>query len=291
MNHDSFFVYGILLKYSVPVKIVVHMRTMLPVNAYARFQAKVIAGFSDHMIFITENELKRFWELVHPVPPCYSIVFNAAERPEESSLKPKRNGLPSKGFKVLFLGNLTYHKGADRLIKIAKALKMAKVADILFVVCGMDRQRGWSMGKRSMALEAELQGVLEYFLFLGHQPEPAPFLRETDILIRLSRGNDPWGRDIIEALTYGKPVIAIGTYDTFVQNGVNGFLLVEFSATETAKRIVFLAEHPQVVERMRVANIEKAKKLFDGRTNGGKVAAIYDSIMKSSCEFQGRCSA
>ena len=56
---------------------------------------------------------------------------------------------------------------------------------------------------------------------------------------------------------------------------------MEFDAEKIAEKIIYLSEHPEVVERMRKANIEKAKRLFDGPTNAGKVAAIYDSLIKS----------
>ena len=47
-----------------------------------------------------------------------------------------------------------------------------------------------------------------------------------------------------------------------------------------AGRIIYLSRHPEVIERMRKANIEKAKRLFDGPINASKVAAIYDSVIK-----------
>jgi len=62
---------------------------------------------------------------------------------------------------------------------------------------------------------------------------------------------------------------------------VNGYLFPKFDAEKIAEKIIYLYEHPEVVERMRKANIEKAKRLFDGPTNAAKVMEIYKSLIKS----------
>ena len=45
------------------------------------------------------------------------------------------------------------------------------------------------------------------------------------------------------------------------------------------EKIIYLSKHPEVIERMKGANIRKAKKLFDRHTNAAKVAAVYDSLI------------
>ena len=122
-------------------------------------------------------------------------------------------------------------------------------------------------------------GVKSYFRFMGHQAEPEAFLKETDALIRLSRWNDPWGRDIIEAMAYGKPVIATGEYQGFIEHRKNGFLHSEYETKKMVEDLFFLAGHPEFVERIGRANREKAKQLFDGPSNAAKVAGIYESLL------------
>jgi hypothetical protein len=38
----------------------------------------------------------------------------------------------------------------------------------------------------------------KFFLFLGYVPEAEKVLAGCDIVLRPSRGNDPWGRDVME---------------------------------------------------------------------------------------------
>jgi glycosyltransferase involved in cell wall biosynthesis len=85
---------------------------------------------------------------------------------------------------------------------------------------------------------------------------------------------------VIEALAMGIPVVAIGTYNKFVEDGVNGYLFPKFNAAKIAEKIIYLSKHPEVAERIKRANIEKAKRLFDGHINAVKVEAVYDSVLK-----------
>jgi glycosyltransferase involved in cell wall biosynthesis len=114
---------------------------------------------------------------------------------------------------------------------------------------------------------------------MGHQADPIPFLKDCHALIRLSRWNDPWGRDIIEAMACGKPVIATGSYEGLVEHGTNGFLHAAFDAKTMVDHIAFLAGHSEAVELIGDANRKKAKRLFDGASNAAKVSFIYESLV------------
>jgi glycosyltransferase involved in cell wall biosynthesis len=177
--------------------------------------------------------------------------------------------------------NLTYNKGADSLIHVARKLKKNHATDVRFVICGEDRQGKKSRRRRTITDMAAAKGVAEYFQFMGHQRRPEKFILDSDVLIRPSRGNDPWGRDIIEAMSAGKPVLATGIYDKFIENGVNGYLFREFEEEAVAQKIIYLKTHPDVIEKMKQANLGKSRLLFDGRTNAGKIAALYNSLLEN----------
>ena len=66
------------------------------------------------------------------------------------------------------------------------------------------------------------------------------FLQNINVLLKPTRQNNPWGRDILEALSFGKPAISIGTYDKFIENNVTGFLQRKYNAKEIANWLVDL---------------------------------------------------
>jgi len=249
---------------------------MLPPNLWARIQIHLAVSTADHLIFITENE-KDLWEKQagKVLSKPHSVIHNIAGVVGADKKMPdsERN---AKSFKVVSLMTVSYWRGIDRLVDIAVYLKEMNRRGIVFVICGRIDDETYD---RKMRERIRREGLEEYFVFAGYQKEPAKVLDDCDALIRPSREYNPWGRDVIEAIALGKPVIAIGVYDKFVKDGVNGYLLPEFEAKVIAEKIVFLWEHPQVAAEMGKANREKAKQLFDGPSNAAKVADIYEALL------------
>ena len=277
LNHESLFFLGFCIKVLFRTKLVYHVRTMIPKNFMSRIQVFTAISTADHLIYITENEKKR-WNAIYPKSKKakQTIIYNIAESVDGRYPSSRLNTVINK-FKVISLMTVSYRRGTDRMVDVAYFLNKRNMQDIVFIVCGKTE----GICEIEMRERIEQKGLGEFFLFLGHQDKPEEVLKECDILIRPSREYNPWGRDIIEALTLGKPVIAIGNYDKFIEDGINGYLLPEFNIEEIAEKIIYLAGHPEVTATMKKANTKKAKRLFDGTTNAAKVAAIYDSLIKS----------
>ena len=102
------------------------------------------------------------------------------------------------------------------------------------------------------------------FLFLGHVNDPESVLFACDSLAKPTRESNPWGRDILEAMAMGKPVISIGTYDSFVKDGRTGFLLKHYDSEKFADRITELACSPDRVMQMA----KYAQKIVSEKCNG-----------------------
>jgi glycosyltransferase involved in cell wall biosynthesis len=286
INLESLFLLAILCKFFLRKAIVLHVRTTFPSNQVARWQSRLIATAADRIVFISENELEILEKLGAKIRNSqYEIVHNIAEVNEKPS-GIDSGALPKDSFNVLYLGNISHIKGADLLLDIAAVLKAGRNNKIRFVLCGAERAHikgifGTSYLQWLKDKMTEM-GLRDYFLLLGFQEDPGPIISSSDMLIRVCRRNNPWGRDIIEALTSAKPVIATGSYDKFVEDGINGYLFPKFNAKEIAEKICYLADNPDVVQKMGKANIEKAGRLFNGRSNAGMIAALYDSMMSGS---------
>ena len=78
-------------------------------------------------------------------------------------------------------------------------------------------------------------------------------------LIRPSRTNDPWGRDVIEATSFGVPVLATGAFEGVVEPGVTGYLFDPFDAEAMAARLMDLLAQPKLRARMSAAARQKGR--------------------------------
>jgi glycosyltransferase involved in cell wall biosynthesis len=247
---------------------------MLPKNIFGKIQMRIVAHTADYLIFISENE-KKLWEETYPrskkVPQ--SVIYNFFETPTAIDRKDVLSDYKDK-FKLASLSTISGRRGTDRLIDVAEALEKKGSHNVLFVICG----KGKASYIDSLKSSIKTKSLEDSFLFLGHQEFPEFILSECDALIKLPRTYNPWGRNVIEAMMCGRPVISLGTYNRFITDGVNGYLLPEFNPEDIAERIIYLYDHPEVVQKMGRVNIDKGRLLFDAATNIFKINRVYEEL-------------
>ena len=67
----------------------------------------------------------------------------------------------------------------------------------------------FSNNKKKFSDYVKTKNYKNNFIFLGQLEKPESLLKSIDVLLKPTRLNNPWGRDILEALYFGKPVISI----------------------------------------------------------------------------------
>lgn len=287
-NHESLFQVVAGLRRRVETPVVMHLRTMVVDSAFARWQARTIARSVDHAVFITENE-QDLWTGLGLNRPKRSVIYNIA-RPINADTK-RHEAIPDDArFRVACISNYAWIRGVDRLVDVARLLKSRGRIDIQFVVAGDMRLRGSlpkelrriSAGGGSLSDYAASKGVGDMFVFLGHVSEPETVLVACDAVARPSRDNNPWGRETIEALAAGKPVISTGTYQRFVEDGVTGLLRGDYSAPEFASAITRLADDRDLCARLGAEARCRVRTLCDGPGRAEDLLRTWESAVASS---------
>lgn len=162
--------------------------------------------------------------------------------------------LKKEPMRIINLQNFSYDRGTDRFIDIARMLHQDS-----FILCGKSRNKWGDAVLRSIPSNVEIAGYLD----------PHDALCNIDVLLRLTRRDDPWGRDVIEALSMGVPVIATGTWHGFVKNGINGYLVSPYSLATVVTKIQAMRDRP----------IEfNPTKLF-GPNNARRMEKIYEGLV------------
>lgn len=83
------------------------------------------------------------------------------------------------------------------------------------------------------------------------------------VYVRADETGSPWGRDIIEAMCSGLPVVATGSYQGFVLDGQTGFLAPPGRPDLLADYVERLLRDPELRNRMGEAARKLAGELFD----------------------------
>lgn len=282
VNHEGLALLGSELAREAGIPWICHLRNTYPDNAWSRWLYRQIATADGH-VYISENErshIVALAELVAP-PPNGIVVYNFApdlERPTEPD--PRFLDAGDK-LKIIILANLSPERGVDRVVDVAAALKRRGRQDFVFFVCGKDSRaaRPWRKSFAKMLVERiAAENLGDLVRFVGHVAEPERALVASDVLFRPRRQSNPWGRDVIEGMSAGMPVVAMGDYEGFVEHGRGGFIEPDFDADQIADHLVRLRDDPELRQQMGDHNRTKARGLFSGADNVSAIHALYRKI-------------
>ena len=284
-NHEGLFLLACWLRRRVGTvaALVVHVRTLLPSTLFSRWQYRTIGRIASGCVYITEMEQENAARL-SGINSNGPVIYNIVSTPPV--LEPDRAVAKLTKFKIASVSNYAWLRGNDRLIDIAVELKQRGREEFVFVVAGRMELTGNLPGLLgelaasggTLRDYAERRGVAHLFRFLGSVPDPSPVLEACNLLVRPSRNNDPWGREVLEAMVHGLPVIAMGEYDKFVESGVTGCLHTEFDAGVFADDIIALADDDDIRAAMSAASRGRVSTLCDGPARSSDLAQVWRGL-------------
>jgi glycosyltransferase involved in cell wall biosynthesis len=285
LNHPGFVLLGSLLKKRLQIPIVTHIRTQLPDTLFGRWQARLIEKTSDDLIYITENERSSLHRL--GAKSEGHVVYNIA--PEIPANLSPLTGIPrDKRLNVASLSNFAWVRGVDRLAEVAEVLMEQGQADrVRFVVAGDMKIRGKWTGPFSQFAGTDMKfadyikdrGFSDMFVFPGHVNRPESVLYACDVLIKLTRESNPWGRDIIEAQAMGVPVVTLGTWQGFVKNHQTGIIQETYSAAKIAASLMQMADDRAYTRMLGENGKENIKQLCDGPDRATEILNVWRSAI------------
>lgn len=275
LNYEGLFLLAGKLKRRTGLPMAIHCRAHLPESLWGRWVARTVAREADHVFFISPQEKARFEALVGDSAVPREVVWNIAPPLVAPNAK---HAVPE----AIYLGSIDPEKGTDRLIDIAAALESAAAPPLLIAVYG--RARAQPRYLESLRRRVAAARLDDRIAFRGHTAEPEQVLAGAFALIRPSRTNDPWGRDVIEATSFGVPVLATGSFDGVVEPGVTGYLFDPFDAEAMAARLMDLLAQPELRARMSAAARQKGARQFSGDRQVEAVTAAFMSLVSRSHE-------
>ncbi len=155
--------------------------------------------------------------------------------------------------------------------------------DVKFVIVGDTPYffREDHLGKlKKMVMDA---GLEDSFIFTGFKKDVRPFLKDFDIFVIPSSYPDPFPRSVIEAMSFGLPVVGFraGGIVESVDDGVTGILSEPGSIRKMADAVLRLTADEGLRESMGRAGRERVKEKFSAQAVALKIEGIILEVSSS----------
>lgn len=268
-NYEGLFLLAAKLKRRTGLPIIAHSRAHMPADRWGRWVIRSLDRNVDHMLFISPNEASRFAELSSGAGTPGDVLWNIGRLPA-----PRRPFADPP--EAVYFGSIDYSKGTDRLIDVAAALREIQAPPLVIAVYGKERTSPDYM--REIKTRIETERLSDRIDIRGYTTDPMAAMAGAVALIRPSRDNDPWGRDVIEATRAGLPVIAAGSFRGVVQPGETGYLLDPFEPATVAAHLTDLIAKPELWKGMSAAAQTLGEDKFSGAVSAARFMEIAEDL-------------
>jgi len=181
---------------------------------------------------------------------------------------------------VLWMGQFRPEKGPDLFLELYNTF-LANYStinySIHFILLGLPANKlhpYYSFAQKILAGLPAYNANANIKLTAMEWTNPIPHLSRSHFIVRTSRNNDPWGRDIIEGLSSGCIPIATGIRSPFY-NSSCGMLIGDWDAGAACRYIHDLASNPSALLEKVSANYVNSYSLFSPAIFSDKITRFF----------------
>lgn len=194
-----------------------------------------------------------------------------------NELDPAGNGR----FLVGAIGNIKDWKGQHVVIEAMDILKR-KHEDIKCLIIGdiskLEGDRKYLESLKSMVEEKNLGS---YVHLTGFRKDIPDIVSALDVLLLPSIAPEPFGRVILEAMIFSKPVIATahgGPLD-IIEDNLSGFLVKPNDPKALADKIEYLKNHIDIIKAVGECARRRVEECFAIGKNVKKIEMLYSGLL------------
>ena len=238
---------------------------------YMKILDRVIINLTDKAVVATRSFAKANSRLKNIIKKVAVIPWGVAASTKGASLNEFDD---ESQINVVFVGQLKTYKGIRYLLKAIKLLSEESFPLSLTIVGGGPEKRLLETYAKILGVNASFTGIVSDELLRS-------YYSDADIFVLPSiSGREGFGLVILEAMSYGKLVIAtdIPGPNEIVKNGYNGVLVPPRDPEAIAKAIKKLASDSELRRTLSI-NARKTAEGFSWEKVGEKYEIVYNSII------------
>jgi glycosyltransferase involved in cell wall biosynthesis len=156
--------------------------------------------------------------------------------------------------KLLYVGQIVYHKGINTLVETMKILvKKYGYISLKLTIVGKSTKIDYVKSIQNLIHSYKLENNVDFLGFIYRKQLPHIY-HEHDILIFPSIWEEPFGITIIEAMASGLAVVgtATGGSTEILEDGINSLVFQKEDTENCAMQIKKLLDKPALLEKIRI---------------------------------------
>ncbi len=272
--------YGIPAARQTKCRIIWHLHDCLTRDFYSLWIIPLIIFLTNRAdkIICVSDAVKKYFIKAGGNPNKAVVIYNGVDlerfNPNISGeFVKKQLGLSGQRI-VSMIGRLESWKGQRVFIKAAKIIS-EKRDDIIFLIVG-GPLFGFAEYEKELKTMVEQLGLKNKVLFLGFRAGPKQIYAGSDVIVHCSVKPEPFGRDIIETMACGKPVISteLGAPGEIIEDKKDGVLIKPNNPKLLANKILKLIDNPRAARILGANAREKAEEQFDIADIAGQVEEL-----------------
>lgn len=220
---------------------------------------------------MVKNNLVDFFKIKERM---ITVIHNAVKPFEGNIVQDELiNSLHKKGFFVVGnIGRLSEQKGMEYYIKSIPII-IKKYPYTRFVIAGTGEN------KEELIQLAKNEGIQDYIYFLGYRDDVQNLMSQIDLVV-LSSLWEGLPLTPIEAYSVGRTIVATAVDGTteIVDDGIDGYLVEPKKEKAIAKKVCYLIENPDVLQKMQECASKKYKKEFSFESLENSYINFYKEI-------------
>jgi len=227
-----------------------------------------------HKLIVTSGYMKRELIMAGHKPDHIAVIPPPLELPASND----DFGNHHNERVVLFVGRMIFSKGVQHLIHAIALLP--EYTQLWVVGDGPDKQHS-----EKLSVDLGLGGRIRFFGWVDYH-DIGKIYAKSAVVVVPSLWPEPFGNVGIEAMAYGKPVVAynVGGISDWLVDGETGYLAAPADAKDLADKIELCLSNPEKAIQMGRTGRQRAETLFSVKEHVAKTLAVYEQAIENFAE-------
>jgi glycosyltransferase involved in cell wall biosynthesis len=275
-NHMMVKIMGVIAGLVTRRPVVLHCRTIYG-NAAERLLYTSFAALPRvrQIIAVSHAVAANFRNLSHKVAVVHNGIDPEEHVPERHAGKLRGELQIPAGTRVIgFLGRVVGWKGIPTFMAAAEQVLSLR-DDVVFVIVGGRPTGSGTTDKDDLEL-IRARGLEGRVVLTGYKSDVAAYLKEIDIVVVPSVKPDPCPRTVLEAMAFGKPVVAsaLGGIPEMIQHGETGILVEPRDVAGLVGWLLRLIDDEELAAGLGSRARRAALERFDARETARRVQDV-----------------